>query len=65
MVALEKVFSYQGVGNLIINAVDKADYPVLRAGVLTVAVIYMVATLLSDLLVAYMNPRARQSLGEN
>ncbi|MFT6292798.1 MAG: peptide/nickel transport system permease protein [Ilumatobacter sp.] len=65
MVALEVVFSYQGVGNLIISAVDGADYPVLRAGVLTVAVIYMIATLLADLLVAYMNPRARQSLGEN
>lgn len=65
MVALEVVFSYQGVGNLIIDAVNGADYPVLRAGVLTVAVIYMIATLLSDLLVAYMNPRSRQSLGDN
>ena len=65
MVALERVFGYQGVGNLILKAVDKADYPVLRTGVLAVAIIYMIATLSADLLVAYMNPRARQSLGEN
>ncbi len=65
MVALERVFGYQGVGNLILRAVDRADYPVLRAGVLMVAIIYMLATLSADLLVAWMNPRARQSLGEN
>lgn len=65
MVALERVFGYQGVGNLILRAVDRADYPVLRAGVLAVAVIYMLATLSADLLVAYMNPRTRQSLGDN
>ena len=65
MVALEIVFGYQGIGNLIIRAVDRADYPVLRAGVLTVAIIYMLATLAADLLVAWMNPRARVSLGED
>lgn len=65
MVALERVFNYQGVGNLILTAVSRADYPVLRAGVLAVAIIYMLATLSADLLVAWMNPRTRQSLGEN
>jgi peptide/nickel transport system permease protein len=65
MVALERVFGYQGVGNLILRAVDRADYPVLRAGVLAVAIIYMLATLTADLTVAWMNPRVRQSLGDN
>jgi peptide/nickel transport system permease protein len=65
MVALEIVFGYQGIGNLIIRAVDRADYPVLRAGVLIVAIIYMLATLAADLLIAWMNPRARSSIGEN
>ncbi|WP_394943065.1 ABC transporter permease [uncultured Ilumatobacter sp.] len=64
MVALERVFGYPGVGNLILRAVNRADYPVLRAGVLVVAVIYMLATLSADLLIAYMNPRTRQSLGD-
>ena len=65
MVALERVFGYQGVGNLILRAVDRADYPVLQASVLAVAIIYMLATLSADLLVAWMNPRARQTLGDN
>jgi len=64
MIGLELIFNYPGLGRLIFNAVDSADYPVLRGGVLTVAIIYMVATLASDLVIAWMNPRARLSLSE-
>lgn len=64
MVGLELIFNYPGLGRLIFDAVDAADYPVLRGGVLTVAIIYMVATLSADLLIAWMNPRARLSLSE-
>ncbi len=64
MVGLELIFNYPGLGRLIFDAVDGADYPVLRGGVLTVAVIYMLATLSADLLIAWMNPRARLALGE-
>ncbi|MEM7272801.1 MAG: ABC transporter permease [Actinomycetota bacterium] len=64
MVGLELIFNYPGLGKLIFDAVDSADYPLLRGGVLTVAVIYMIATLSADLLIAWMNPRARLNLGE-
>jgi peptide/nickel transport system permease protein len=64
MVGLEIVFQYPGLGSMIIRAIDRADYPVLRAGVLTVAVIYMLATLTADLVIAWMNPRARLTLGD-
>lgn len=64
MVGLEVVFNYPGIGSLIIRAIDRADYPVLRAGVLLVAIIYMLATLSADLLIAWMNPRARLQIGE-
>jgi peptide/nickel transport system permease protein len=62
MVGLELIFNYPGLGRLIFDAVDSADYPLLRGGVLTVAIIYMLATLGADLLIAWMNPRARLSL---
>jgi peptide/nickel transport system permease protein len=65
MVGLEIVFQYPGLGSMIIRAIDRADYPVLRAGVLTVAIIYMLATLGADLLIAWMNPRARLQLGDD
>ena len=64
LIGLELIFNYPGLGRMIFTAVQDADYPVLRAGVLTVAVVYMVATLLSDLLIAWMNPRARLALTE-
>lgn len=65
MIGLEVIFNYPGLGRLIFDAIQSADYPVLRGGVLTVAIIYMLATLAADLLIAWMNPRARLSLGES
>lgn len=65
MVGLELIYNYPGLGRLIFDAVDSADYPLLRGGVLTVAIIYMLATLGADLLIAWMNPRARLSLAES
>lgn len=63
MVGLELIFNYPGLGRLILDAVRSADYPVLRGGVLMVALIYMLATLAADLLIAWMNPRARETIG--
>jgi len=65
MVGLEVVFQYPGLGSLIIRSIDRADYPVLRAGVLIVAIVYMLATLTADLIIAWMNPRARLQLGDD
>jgi len=63
LVGLELVFNYPGLGRLILDAARSADYPVLRGGVLTVALIFMVATLSADLIIAWMNPRARLGQG--
>ncbi len=64
MVGLEVVFQYPGLGSMVIRAINRADFPVLRAGVLMVAIIYMLATLTADLVIAWMNPRARLQVGE-
>ena len=64
LIGLELIFNYPGLGRLILTSVTDADYPVLRAGVITVALIYMVTTLVTDLLIAWMNPRARLALTE-
>ena len=58
LIAIETVFNYPGLGLTIKNAAAK-DPPVLVAGVLIVAIVYMVATLCADLMLAWMNPRAR------
>ncbi|HXP21426.1 MAG TPA: ABC transporter permease [Streptosporangiaceae bacterium] len=59
LVVVETLFNYQGIGNLIYHAANSKDFPLLEAGVLTVGVIYMVATLAADVTTTLLNPRLR------
>ncbi len=59
LVVVETLFNYQGIGNLIYRAATAKDFPMLEAGVLVIGVVYMVATLLADLLNTQLNPRLR------
>jgi len=59
LVLVETLFNYQGIGNLIFQAANSKDFPMLEAGVLTVGVVYMVATLIADTLTTLLNPRLR------
>ena len=59
IIGVEKVFNYAGLGTMLLNAVAKKDIPVLQTAVLIVGIIYMVSTLLADLLIAALNPRIR------
>jgi peptide/nickel transport system permease protein len=59
LVIIETLFNYQGIGLLIYTAAKSKDFPMLAAGVLTVGVVYMVATLFADILATLLNPRLR------
>ena len=59
LVVVETLFNYQGIGNLIYKAAQAKDFPMLEAGVLTIGVVYMVATLIADALSTALNPRLR------
>lgn len=59
LIGLELIFNYPGLGSLIVNAAKSKDFPLLQAGVILVGIIYMICTLLADLVIAWMNPRAR------
>jgi peptide/nickel transport system permease protein len=64
LVVIETLFSYNGIGLLVFNAAKQKDFPLLSAGVLVVGVIYLVVTLLADLLLAALNPRIRFEAAE-
>jgi peptide/nickel transport system permease protein len=59
LVIVETLFNYQGIGNLIFKAANSKDFPMLAAGVLVIGVVYMVATLIADVLYTVLNPRLR------
>jgi peptide/nickel transport system permease protein len=59
LLAVELIFNVNGLGRLLVTAAKAKDLPVLQAGVLTIGIIYMVATLVADLIISYLNPRVR------
>jgi len=65
LIGLEVVFNYNGLGGLIFRAATAPDFPLLQAAVLSVAIIFMLSTLAADLIIAWMNPRARLDLGDD
>jgi peptide/nickel transport system permease protein len=56
-VFVELIFSRPGMGTLIYNAIQARNYPIVRAGVLVVAVLFVLANLLADLTYTYLDPR--------
>jgi peptide/nickel transport system permease protein len=59
LVVVEKLFTYPGIGSLILTAADDKDFPMLEAGILFIGIVYVTATLIADLLYTVMNPRIR------
>ena len=56
---LEQVFSINGLGRLMVEAIAMRNYPVIRASVLILAVSYSVIYLILDLLYAAVDPRIK------
>jgi peptide/nickel transport system permease protein len=58
-ILVEDVFNYQGVGWLLLQAVENTDYPLMQTLFLLITVGVLVAILLSDLATAILDPRTR------
>lgn len=58
-VVVESVFSYPGIGRLLVDRVGQHDFPVIQAIVLLIGVAVLVMNLLADVLYAYLDPRIR------
>lgn len=58
-IVTEVVFSWPGVGRLIVEAISWRDFPVVQAGVLMIAVLFTGVNLIVDLSYGFLNPKIR------
>jgi peptide/nickel transport system permease protein len=59
LVVVETLFNYPGLGRLIFTAANNKDFPMLEAGVLVIGIVFLVATLIADVLYTVLNPQMR------
>jgi peptide/nickel transport system permease protein len=64
LVVVETLFNYPGIGRLIFTAATDKDFPMLEAGVLAIGIVYLLATLVADILYTLLNPRIRLTRAE-
>ena len=58
----ETVFSWDGLGRLIYDSVRNNDYPVLQGIFLFMAVLVVVASIIADIVNAYLDPRIKEAV---
>jgi ABC-type dipeptide/oligopeptide/nickel transport system permease component len=58
-VLVERIFSYEGIGNMAIDAVINRDFPLIQGLILTFAVLFIALNLAVDLVVRLLDPRLR------
>ncbi len=60
-VIVEEVFSLPGVGRLIVSSTLERNYPVVQAGMLVIALMFILVNLATDILYAVLNPKIRDA----
>jgi cationic peptide transport system permease protein len=58
---VESIFSWPGIGNWLIQAINQQDYPAIRAGMLAVSVLVVIFTMSIDLTIRLTDPRRRRA----
>ena len=62
MIVTEAVFSYPGIGTVLVSAVLSRDVTEVQAIVVLVAAIYILINIVADILVVFLVPKLRTSL---
>jgi peptide/nickel transport system permease protein len=60
-VVTEAVFTYPGLGRLLIQAIGTRDYPLIQGCILFILVVFVVINVMVDVLYAYIDPRIEYS----
>ena len=58
-VFIEYIFDWKGIGLVIVNALEKYDFPVLMGAVLFIAIILVIINILVDVVYGMLDPRVR------
>jgi peptide/nickel transport system permease protein len=58
-IIMEIVFSYPGIGLLLLNAVSAKDYPMMQAIFLVITFAVLISNLIVDFVIVAVDPRAR------
>lgn len=61
--AIECIFSWRGVGYMVMDAISKRDYTMIQAFVVWMAIIYVLVNLVADISYYFLDPRMKKSLG--
>lgn len=61
-IVMEQVFTYPGLGRLMISAVQGQDYALMQGVFLVITISVLAANFLMDLLYGFIDPRARQNV---
>jgi len=61
VVFVEYIFGWKGLGNVIVEALNKYDLPLVMGCILTIACVFIVVNTLVDLTYAWLDPRVRVS----
>jgi peptide/nickel transport system permease protein len=64
LLVIEKLFNYNGIGQRIYVAAQNKDFIMLQSGVMIVGIVYLIATLIADILYSVFNPRVRFGAAE-
>ena len=59
IIVVEEIFAWPGLGRLLIYALENRDLPVIQAITLLLATVYALSNLLSDIIIAILDPRVR------
>ena len=59
IIVVEEIFAWPGLGRLLIYALENRDLPVIQAITLLLATVYALSNLISDIIIAILDPRVR------
>jgi peptide/nickel transport system permease protein len=62
-IVVETIFGLPGVARLVVTAINQRNYTVVQGGVLTIAALFIVVNLLTDLAYGWLDPRVGERAG--